>query len=79
MPRMLTEGEDQPPRERSRRAAWLVGGLAALLIGYPVGFVLVMGRAWSGSFTLVYVALAVAAVIAAFGFSRIGRRRSRPG
>ena len=79
MPRMLTEGEDQTMAQRSRRAGWLIAGLAALLLGYPLGFVLVAGRAWNDSFTLLYVLLAVVAIAAAFGFARVRGRRPRTG
>lgn len=79
MPRMLTEGEDQTARQRSRRAGWLIAGLAVLLFGYPLGFVLVLGRAWNDSFTLLYAILALVALAAAVGFARVRRRRPRTG
>lgn len=77
MPRIVTEGETQTTPQRSRRAGWLILGLAAILIGYPLGFFLVMGRAWNDSFTLLYAGLALVALVAAFGFARAGRRGPR--
>ena len=76
MPRIVTEGETQTTPQRSRRAGWLIVGLAALLIGYPLGFVLVAGRAWNTSFTMLYAVLAAVALLAAFGFAQARGRRS---
>ena len=76
MPRIVTEGETQTASQRSRRAGWLIVGLAALLIGYPLGFFLVMGGVWNTTFTVVYAVLAVVALIAAFGFAQARGRRS---
>lgn len=77
MPRIVTEGETQTDAQRSRRAGWLIAGLAAILVGYPLGFFLVMGRAWNDSFTLAYVALVLVALAAALGFARARGRGGR--
>lgn len=78
MPRIVTEGETQTRGQRSRRAGWLIAGFVTLLIGYPLGFFLVMGRAWNDAFTWLYVGLALVALAAAFGFARARGRRPVP-
>lgn len=76
-----TEGETHPLRQRSRRAGWLIVAFAAVLVGYPLGFLLIPMSPDLDVWTWSYVALILVALGAAAMFMRagLGDRRGRVG
>lgn len=65
-------------QRRARQGLWLALGLAAILVAYPLGLVLVSLGAPNITWTLGFVVLLVAAVVAAIAFGRNVRHRDRP-